>query len=191
MNMGKFLQVNLNHCRGAQDLLLNQVGAWGVDVVMISEPYAVPKRGESRDGSWFGSEDGAATLLFSNSVRRPRHRELSEGEGFVLVGWGNAVLVSAYASPNRPVTQFENFLHALEREIDRFAGSRPSLVCGDFNAKYVSWSRNSLRSSARAISSCMTGGENLRAGHQRVRDRSCGFFRRSRGVGFRFRETHT
>ena len=118
-----------------------QLHSCGVDAVMISEPYAVPKRGESRDGSWFGSEDGAAAPLFLNSVRTPRPRELSRGRGFVLVGWGNAILVSAYASPNRSVSQFENFLHALAREIDRFGGeSRSTLVCGDFNAKHVPWS---------------------------------------------------
>ena len=122
VNMAKFLQVNLNHCRRAQDLLLNQVGSWGVDIVMISEPYTVSKRGESRDGFWFDSEDGAAAILFLNLVRTPRPRELSRGEGFVLIGWGNVVLVSAYASPNLPVGQFENFLHALTREIDRFRG---------------------------------------------------------------------
>ena len=85
MNMGKFLQVNLNHCRGAQDLLLNQVGAWGVDVVMISEPYAVPKRGESRDGSWFGSEDGAAAILIELGSCAEASRAVT-GENFVLVG---------------------------------------------------------------------------------------------------------
>ena len=120
VSMAKFLRVNLNHCRGAQDLLLNQVGACEVDVIMISEPYVVPKRGDSRDGFWFRSEDGA--ILFSNSGRTPRPQELSREKDFVLVGWGNAVLVSAYASPNRPVGQFENFLHALAREIDRFGG---------------------------------------------------------------------
>ena len=104
------------------------MGTWGVDVVMISELYAVPKRGESCNGSWFGSEDGAAAILFSSRVRTPRPRELSRGEGFVLVGWGNAVLVSVYASPNRPVSQFENPLHALAREIDRF-GEVPSHIC--------------------------------------------------------------
>ena len=169
VNMGKFLQINLNHCRGAQDILLNQVGAWGVDVVMISEPYAVSKRGESRDGSWFGSEDEAAAILFSNSVRTPRHRELSRGEGFVLVRWGNAVLVSAYALPNRPVDQFENFLHALAREIDRFGGGGPvplssaaTSTRNTFRGRDTRTTRaaySSRSGSFRVISPCVTRGK--------------------------------
>ena len=90
-----------------------------------------------------GSDPRTARPRYYSRTRFERRGlESCPGErGFVLVGWGNAVLVSAYASPNRSVSQFENFLHAIAREIDRFGGeSRSTLVCGDFNAKHVSWS---------------------------------------------------
>ncbi|EEB17940.1 endonuclease/reverse transcriptase, putative [Pediculus humanus corporis] len=139
--MGKFLQINLNRCKGAQDLLLNLIGMWGVEIAMISEPHDVPSGGGGcRAGAWFVSEDGGAAIFFSSSAPGPRPRELSRGVDFVFAGWGNSVLVSVYASPNRPLRVFEDQLRAISRKLDRFGNSRPILVSRDFNAKHTSWS---------------------------------------------------
>ncbi|CAH2106187.1 unnamed protein product [Euphydryas editha] len=36
------LQANVNNCAGAQDLLLQSMAEWSIDVAIVAEPYAVP-----------------------------------------------------------------------------------------------------------------------------------------------------
>ena len=42
---------------------------------------------------------------------------LSRGDGFVLAGWGDALLTSVNASITRPITNFETLLRSMSREV--------------------------------------------------------------------------
>lgn len=60
-----FLQANLNHSAGAQDLFVQSLAEWSIDVGIVAEPYRVP------DGpNWFRS--GAA----SPRSRLPQARQV-------------------------------------------------------------------------------------------------------------------
>ena len=160
---------------------------------MISAPYAVPKRGESRDGSWFGSEDGAAAILFSNSVRTPRPREAREGSF-----WSDGETRFWCLLTRRRIVPSASSKISCTRSRGRSIGSGGSPVPlssavtstqNMFRGRDTRTTRaadSSRSGSTRVVSSCGTrGGQNLCAGHRRIRDRSHGFFRRSRGVGLR------
>ena len=137
--MGRFLQVNLNKCKGAQDLLLNLIGMWGVEIAMIPAHHVVPL-GEGVVALALGSYPRPRirpSIFFSSSAPGPRPRKLSRGEDFVIAGWGNSVLVSVYASPNRPLRAFEDLLRAIARELDRFGNTRPILMSENFDAKHA------------------------------------------------------
>ena len=50
--------------------------------------------------------------------------------------------MSVYASPTRPITDFEALLRAMSREVGLLRmNERPVNICGDFNAKHASWSK--------------------------------------------------
>jgi len=51
------IQINLNHCRAAQDLLLQSVRVCKADLAVISEPYKVKD-----DGDWITDTSGKAAI---------------------------------------------------------------------------------------------------------------------------------
>ncbi|XP_020298963.1 uncharacterized protein LOC109863171, partial [Pseudomyrmex gracilis] len=109
---GGALKGNLNHARGAQDLMIQSLAELGGVMAVVAEPYSVPDH-----PSWFGSEDGSAAIHFrygsdpESSVFSP----LERGRGLVVAQWGELVVVGGYFSPNRPFQEFERYLDELER----------------------------------------------------------------------------
>ncbi|XP_050352246.1 uncharacterized protein LOC126774754 [Nymphalis io] len=59
-----FLQTNLNHCAGAQDLLLQSMAEWEIDLAVTCEPYYVPPL-----PYWAGDLDGTVAVLTRHSQR--------------------------------------------------------------------------------------------------------------------------
>lgn len=55
--MIKFLQVNLNHCRVAQEMLTQMEKEHHLDTTLISEPHKVPE-----DLTWAASDNGKACI---------------------------------------------------------------------------------------------------------------------------------
>ncbi|CAH2228538.1 jg28018, partial [Pararge aegeria aegeria] len=107
LNHGEFLQANLNHCARAQDLLIQHMVEWRIDVVTAAEPYFVPVQ-----SNWAGDTEGLVAIVVPAHGRPlvPKRN----GPGFVAVGWGELTLIGVYFSPNRPLTEFEAFLRTLE-----------------------------------------------------------------------------
>lgn len=55
--MIRFLQINLNHCRAAQDLLLQEEKSRRIDISILSEPYSIPD-----DPTWCSSGNQKAAI---------------------------------------------------------------------------------------------------------------------------------
>ncbi|XP_026733956.1 uncharacterized protein LOC113498217 [Trichoplusia ni] len=139
----RFLQVNINHCRAAQDLLVQTFAEWLMDVAVVAEPYSVP-------GSWLGDDNGSVALLTRSSTDSPPLSLLERGQGYVAAAWGDIALIGVYFSPNRPLADFESFLEVLARVADRVAQSWV-LVVGDFNAKSVLWGSRTTDARGREV----------------------------------------
>lgn len=127
----RFLQTNTNHCAAAQNLLVQAMAEWLVDVAVVAEPYSVP-------GHWLGDRDGLVAMAMRSSSDSPPLSLLERGPGYVAAACGELALVGVYFSPNRPLQDFEDFLGVLSTVVGR-AGSRQVCVLGDFNAKSVMW----------------------------------------------------
>ncbi|XP_026330604.1 uncharacterized protein LOC113238097 [Hyposmocoma kahamanoa] len=129
----RFLQGNLNRCAGAQDLFLQSMLQWSVDVSVVAEPYFVPSQ-----PNWVGDTGGSVAIVASTGAGSMplsvRDRELS----FVSAAWGGILVFGVYFSPNRPLSEFEVFLDRLRTAVGR-ASSGSVVVLGDFNAKHTSW----------------------------------------------------
>lgn len=130
---GTILQANVNHSAAAQDLLCHHMAEWGIDLGIVSEPYRVLPRPD-----WAGDSDGRIAIVHRGGPHSLPFDILTKGRGFVVVGWGEVVVVGIYQSPNEPLPTLEKLLENVEAAIrPRLAG--PVLVAGDLNAKSGAW----------------------------------------------------
>ncbi|XP_041978640.1 uncharacterized protein LOC121732753 [Aricia agestis] len=127
-----FLQANVNHSAAAQDLFLQTVAEWSVDVAVVSEPYYVPSQPH-----WAGDDEGSVAVVVRPGAGPPLIPRM-RGPGYVVAAWGEYAVVGIYFSPNRNLAALEQFLDALGPLIRRLA-PLPVIVAGDFNAKSSAW----------------------------------------------------
>ncbi|XP_075988994.1 uncharacterized protein LOC142984972 [Anticarsia gemmatalis] len=127
-----FLQTNLNHCAGAQDLLLQSLAQWQVHVAVACEPYFVPPH-----SNWAGDLDSSVAVVVRMGVGPPLV-VIEKGAGYVVVSWGEYTIIGVYFSPNRSLAEFEIFLDSVRAAVSRRSPG-PIVVLGDFNAKSRAW----------------------------------------------------
>ncbi|XP_026746947.1 uncharacterized protein LOC113508189 [Trichoplusia ni] len=118
---------NINHSARAQDLLLQTMAEWSIDVAVVAEPYFVPAR-----DNWLGCADGSVAIIGGTLI------DPSRGRGWVAAVSDGIAVVGAYFSPNKSLADFEGFLVELGAVVNRYH-PRPVLVLGDLNAKSSAW----------------------------------------------------
>lgn len=132
--MISFVQTNQNHCREAQDMLLQFVAEQGVEVALVSDPYAIPQdssswiasSGSRRAAIWIAGDGIAAACV----LRDPE---------FVSARLNGVQMFSCYASPNKTLPEFANFLQRLEDAVRSIEPGVPVLIAGDLNARSAAW----------------------------------------------------
>ncbi|KAJ0169562.1 hypothetical protein K1T71_014747 [Dendrolimus kikuchii] len=127
------VQGNLNHCATAQDLLVQSMAQWGIQLAVVAEPYYVPPRSD-----WAGDLDGLVAIIVRTAAACPPLAGVVRGRGYVAATIGEIVVVGGYFSPNRRLADFEGWIEEVGTVVAR-SRPRPVLVLGDFNAKSVSW----------------------------------------------------
>lgn len=133
----RILQTNLNHSARAQDLLMQAMAEWNIDVGIVAEPYSVPQD----RSNWTGDVEGSVAIIVrrydTNSPLIPL-TVIGKGNGFIAAKWGETVIVGVYFSPNKSLATFEQFLDRMEIVIRR---SMPGkiIIAGDWNAKSTLW----------------------------------------------------
>lgn len=133
MTSFKVLQGNLNHCRAAQDLLLQSIVECKISLAAIAEPYKVPNHPR-----WFGDDAGSVAIHWSGGEGDPPCCKLDASQGILVVEWGSIVVVACYISPNSSLAVYETYLDQVEGFVRRYL-PRPVLVIGDFNAHAREW----------------------------------------------------
>lgn len=93
--MIKFVQVNLNHCKVAQDLLRQFAAESKADVVLVSDPHAT----SSDCSSWLVSSGTRRAVIWLASSGVTVTRVHSDPE-FVSARFNGTYVFSFYASPN-------------------------------------------------------------------------------------------
>ncbi|XP_073966994.1 uncharacterized protein [Choristoneura fumiferana] len=128
----ELLQTNSNHSARAQDLFMQVLAEWRIDVAVVAEPYYVPPQ-----QNWVGDTEGlVAVVVPAAGTQRISLKE--KGAGYVAVKWGEVVVIGVYFSPNRPLREFEQFLGGLEPVVQRASPAQVVLM-GDLNAKCAAW----------------------------------------------------
>lgn len=134
----RFLQVNLNHCWTAQQLLAQTAIERKTDVILVSD-YNRPLGGQQ----WIASSDGKCGVHIP-SRSSIRATDMGYGNGFAWVRAANTLMYSCYCTPNCPLDAFDYFLTELEYSIRDHAKSHELLVvAGDFNSHSAEWGSSS------------------------------------------------
>lgn len=153
--MPKIIQVNINHCAQAQDLLCQEMAENNIGVAIVAEPYRIPDA-----TNWLADAEGHAAIIWNPSAISTPCILVNRGEGFVVAKVGNLTIVSCYVSPNIGLPEFEATLHDMALEIQGSA-YKYLIVAGDLNAKAKTW--GSHRENARGeILQVWAGGLELR-----------------------------
>lgn len=135
-----FLQTNLNHCAQAQDLLMQALAQWRIDVAVAAEPYFVPPS----HPCWAGDLDDSVAIVVRSSGGPPLSVE-ERGSGYVVAKWREYAVVGTYFSPNKTAAELEAFVDLLAAAVGRQA-PRQVLLLGDLNAKARDWGNPSTNS---------------------------------------------
>lgn len=121
----RVLQVNLNRCKDAQDLLLQYITELDIDICLVSEPAWIPSiRG------WYNSLDNNALIYAQPDLKA----KIIQDRFFVTITSTSFsfALTSCYISPNVRLPMYIEFLEHLKDLIRHVNG--PIIIDGDFNA---------------------------------------------------------
>ncbi|XP_038106605.1 uncharacterized protein LOC119766237 [Culex quinquefasciatus] len=131
------IQLNLNHCDTAQQLLFQTVVEKKCDIALLSEPYQVPEGNRN----WLSDPPKAAAIWVTGQF--PIQELVAAEEGFVIAKVNGVFYCSCYAPPRWSIDRFDRML---DRLTDALTGKTPVVVAGDFNAWSTQWgSRESNR----------------------------------------------
>ena len=113
----KIIQINLNHCEAAQDLLIQTVREEKVDVVIVADQYR---------------NDAANSAAIWACGKHPIQEVMKNSEeAFVRVKISSIYFYSCYMPPSMPHEKFERILDQI---VEDAKNRTPVSLSGDFNA---------------------------------------------------------
>lgn len=126
----KYMQLNLNNCRAAQDLLSQTTRELNIDVAILSEPHS-----NGNSGTWTADTSGKAAIW--SCGRSPLQIcQHTQANGFVRAEVNGTHIVSCYLAPSLTTEEFADTLHRIAEDV---RGIEPVIKAGDFNAWAVDW----------------------------------------------------
>lgn len=131
--MTRNIQINLNHARQSQDLLLRTMEERTVDLAVIVEPHSIPN-----DDRRHGSAGWVPTVAITWQGASHDCVLMDKGQSYFGVLWNNIVVIDVYFSPSKTLGQFGAYLNKLDRVLDNYRG-KPLVLLGDLNARSLEW----------------------------------------------------
>lgn len=129
--MVKCIQINLNHCQAAQDLLAQTVIENRSDVALICEQYRTPPD----NSKWVEDINGRAAIWTCGSLPFESRSNRMQ-EGFVHAKIQGIHYYSCYIPRSAPIEDLQDLL---DRLVTDARGKTPIIIAGDFNAWAVEW----------------------------------------------------
>ncbi len=138
----KILQINLNHCEAAQELLTQTVYERNVDVVIICEQY----KNLSSD-TWV-SDSTKKAAIWTCGDKMMQDKPLTHKSFYTRVKIGGIHFYSCYLPPSLPQSVFEKVLDELVGDAH---ATKPNIIAGDFNAWALEWGSRSTNQRGHAL----------------------------------------
>lgn len=126
----RILQINLNHCEAAQDLLSQTVRENSIDVAIICEQY------RNLHGNVWVADSVNKCAIWACGDKAIEGVQTYMEAGFVRAKIGGIYIYSCYAPPNDTVHDYKHMLGRLARDAEQHS---PKVIAGDFNAWAVEW----------------------------------------------------
>ncbi|CAB0037663.1 unnamed protein product [Trichogramma brassicae] len=127
----RILQLNLNHCEAAQDLLCDTISKLRIDVAILCEQY----KNLAPPNTWLADADGQAAIWVHGGIP-VRERPVRVHPYFAWARIGGIFFFSVYAPPKLSEREFSPLLANITEEA---RGRRPLVIAGDFNAWSTEW----------------------------------------------------
>ncbi|XP_068990439.1 uncharacterized protein [Neodiprion pinetum] len=142
----KILQLNLNHCEAAHDLLIQTVRELELDLVLIAEPYkhlsTLPWESDSTNKAVIWSCD-----------RLPFQKAVNNREAGFVAAWVDGIrFYSCYTPPSLSLEQFIDFLDCLTEDARQHF---PVAIAGDFNSWAADWGSKLTNARGKALLEAM------------------------------------
>lgn len=125
----RILQLNLNHCQAAQEILKQSVRELSVDVAVLSEPYR-----KMLSVNWVS--DNTDTSAIWNTSTFTLQDKIASQCGYARATISGITLYSCYIPPRYSI---EDFRIIVENIAIDAATRNPVIIAGDFNAWAVEW----------------------------------------------------
>lgn len=125
----KILQLNLNHCQAAHDLLKQSVIELNVDIAVLSEPYYTF---DSVDIVY----DTSKTAAIWSPKRTPLLATSLQHLGFIKASISGVTIYSCYIPPRYTIQEFENIVFNIVADA---RSENTFVITGDFNAWATDW----------------------------------------------------
>ncbi|CAB0040699.1 unnamed protein product [Trichogramma brassicae] len=129
--MMRILQLNLNHCEAAQDLLCDTISKLRIDAAILCEQY----KNLAPPNTWLADVDGQAAIWVHIGIP-VQERPTRVHPYFAWARIGGIFFFSVYAPPRLFEREFSALLANITEEA---SGRRPLVIAGDFNAWSTEW----------------------------------------------------
>ena len=144
----RLLQLNLNHCEVAQDLLRQTVAEKQIDVAIVSEHY---RRGDGC--TWVADTTDKAAIWACG--RFPVQEVAVRGEaGYVAARLDGVYVFSCHAPPSLDLHEFQQLMSKIADDARRH---RPNIIAGDFNAWAEDWGSRHTNARGEALLEAFAG----------------------------------
>ncbi|CAB0032738.1 unnamed protein product [Trichogramma brassicae] len=124
--MIRILQLNLNHCKAAQDLLCDTISKLHIDVAILCEQY----KNLAPPNTWLADADSQAVIWVPGGIP-VQERPAQVHPYFAWARIGGIFFFSVYAPPRLSEMEFSALLANITEEA---RGRRLLVIAGDFNA---------------------------------------------------------
>lgn len=143
----RIVQLNLNHCETAQDLLCQLVREHKVDVALVSEQYK-----DLNEPSWESDASGKAAIWACKDFTF-QGKMINKENGFVRANIGGIHVYSCYVPPSASIEQFQQLL---DRLVQDARNKKPAIIAGDFNAWAIEWGSSRTNKRGRVLLEAFT-----------------------------------
>lgn len=125
----KILQLNINHCQAAQELLKQNVRDFNIDIAMLSEPYR-----NIESPNWICDCTNTSSIWSVNRLMLTD--KISTQSGFTRATVSGIHLYSCYIPPRYSIEEFEVIVDNIVTDA---MYRNPVIIAGDFNAWSTDW----------------------------------------------------
>ncbi|CAB0040050.1 unnamed protein product [Trichogramma brassicae] len=133
----RILQLNLNHCEAAQDLLCDTISKLHIDVAILCEQY----KNLAPPNTWLADADGQEAIWVHGGIP-VQERPARVHPYFAWARIDGIFFFSVYAPPRLSEMEFSTLLANITKEA---RGRGPLIIAGDFNAWSTEWGRRETR----------------------------------------------